>query len=203
MELKTNERFKNRLKEAFGTDTQSVIGEKLHIGQGTVSKLLNGTQEPTAEMLYSISQVYDVSVDWLMGLSEVRKVSDETITYGDILKTFVKYGELGIAFPFPNNMITTNGSEQEVPQVNAVGISDEILQAILHEWRQSGRMKHDLAEMVLTKRIEEYSDILYMPWDERVQALFHELYNPWDASAEKLRELRKMYEKMIETEQET
>ena len=64
-----------RLREAFGKDSQETIGSKLNMTQGNVSKLLSGSQQPTLETIYHIAQVYDVSVDWLLGLSDRKKIS--------------------------------------------------------------------------------------------------------------------------------
>lgn len=66
--------FKSRLRETFGTDSQKTVGKKLNMTQGNVSKLLSGLQQPTLDTLYRIAEVYGVSVDWLMGLSDRKNV---------------------------------------------------------------------------------------------------------------------------------
>lgn len=75
--------FRLRLKEAFGTDTQKMIAEKLHTTQGNVSKWLSSPQQPELDTLYSISETYKVSIDWLLGLSEQKKIvkSSSKTTY--------------------------------------------------------------------------------------------------------------------------
>ena len=64
--------FKERFRDTFGSDSQETVGKKLNMTQGNVSKLLSGAQQPTLDTIYRIAEVYDVSVDWLMGLSERR-----------------------------------------------------------------------------------------------------------------------------------
>ena len=76
-----DERFRERLKEAFGSDTQTAVGEKLHITQGNVSKYLAGSQLPPMDVLVRIAEVYGVSVDWLLGLSD-RKRPSAGVSYG-------------------------------------------------------------------------------------------------------------------------
>ena len=68
---------KKRLKEAFGSDSQETVGKKLNMTQGNVSKLLSGNQQPTLETIYHVAEAYDVSVDWLLGLTD-RKIKEKT-----------------------------------------------------------------------------------------------------------------------------
>lgn len=194
--------IKKRLKEAFGTDTQTVVGRKLNVQQGTVSKLLSGDQEPTGELLFNIAEAYDVSVDWILGISDEKRISRNNLTYADILKGFTKMGEMGAMWPYPNHMISVDGTNPEIPQVTCVGINDEILQSILHEWRQMKTASPDIYRMWLEKRMEEYSKIPYIVWSEDVKELFHQTQNIWDVKPEFLQrfydryqeELKKRYE---------
>lgn len=77
------ELFRLRLKEAFGTDTQKMIAEKLHTTQGNVSKWLSSPQQPELDTLYNISETYRVSIDWLLGLTERKRIvkGDGMTTY--------------------------------------------------------------------------------------------------------------------------
>ncbi len=68
---------KKRLKEAFGSDSQETVGKRLNMTQGNVSKLLSGTQQPTLETIYHVAEEYDVSVDWLLGITD-RKIKERT-----------------------------------------------------------------------------------------------------------------------------
>ena len=91
------ESIKDRLREAFGADSQETIGKKLNMTQGNVSKLLSGTQQPTIDTLYRIATTYDVSIDWLMGLSDRKKCikPDSNVTYGlavEVLQNLIQSG---------------------------------------------------------------------------------------------------------------
>lgn len=68
------ELMKRRLRETFGSDSQDTVGKKLNMTQGNVSKLLSGTQQPTLETINSVAEVYDVSTDWLLGLTEKKSI---------------------------------------------------------------------------------------------------------------------------------
>lgn len=80
-----------RIKELKGNDSQEVFAQKTNMTQSNVSKLLGGTP-PSASTLIAISRTYDVSVDWLLGLSDRKsnkKFPDlDNITYADALAVF-------------------------------------------------------------------------------------------------------------------
>lgn len=77
-----------RIKELKGEDNQITFGNKINLSQGGVSKLLQG-DSPSAAVLISISKNYNVSVDWLLGLSDIRTIqnaNDTTkVTYSDLI----------------------------------------------------------------------------------------------------------------------
>ncbi len=83
--------LKQRLREILGNDSQEKVGKKLNMTQGNVSKILSGAQQPTLESIYQIAGIYDVSVDWLLGLSDkksIAKSGDET-TYETVVKSIL------------------------------------------------------------------------------------------------------------------
>ncbi len=70
----SSEIIRERLRMTFGSESQEVVAGKLNMSQGNVSKLLSGSQLPALDTLYSISKKYGVSVDWLLGISEQKKI---------------------------------------------------------------------------------------------------------------------------------
>ena len=52
--------------------TQSALAEKIGITQPTLSRNLSGIHAPRVEVLESIAKVFDVSVDYLLGVSDIR-----------------------------------------------------------------------------------------------------------------------------------
>ena len=70
MEMKI---FRERLKELrklYGY-TQKDVAERLGITQSSYIRYENGTSEPTLQCLVHISEIYDVSVDYLLGLRDI------------------------------------------------------------------------------------------------------------------------------------
>ena len=194
---------KERLREVFKNDSQKDVGKKLNMTQGNVSKLLTGKQQPTIETIFLIAKVYDVSADWLLGLTEERKIAKCNISYGDILKMFTTLGEEGALWPLPSNMITKDGFAQELPMVTNIGIYDEVLQSILYEWKKVAANPEDIYRMWIDKRVKEYSEIDYMSWDENLKSLFYEYSLPQGVTYEFLKEFYSKYKEKISRENET
>lgn len=82
-----NKIISERLAKAFGNDTQDVTARKLCMTQGNVSKLVNGEQMPTVDTLVEVSKAYNVSVDWLVGVSDCPEIDGlviEKLTYEQV-----------------------------------------------------------------------------------------------------------------------
>lgn len=65
--------FQQRLieqRKLFGF-TQREMSEKLQITQPSYIRYENGTSEPTQECLVKIADIFDVSVDFLLGRKEI------------------------------------------------------------------------------------------------------------------------------------
>lgn len=86
--------IKERLEEIFNGESQQTVADKLNMTQGSISKLLTGKQVPTLETLYHIANIYGVSVDWIIGLSERRETSKvtefETASYSDVVEALTQ-----------------------------------------------------------------------------------------------------------------
>lgn len=64
--------FSERLKELRKSAglTQRQVSEKLNIRQQSYARYENGTGEPNLETVAKIASMFDVSADFLLGLSE-------------------------------------------------------------------------------------------------------------------------------------
>lgn len=81
--------LKTRLKETFGKDSQETVAQKLNMTQGNVSKILSGSQIPALDTIYQIAEVYEVSIDWLLGRSEEKRLINRSghTTYATAVRT--------------------------------------------------------------------------------------------------------------------
>lgn len=53
--------------------TQKALAERLHIRQNTYSQYENGQRQIPIEVLIELSQIYGVSVDYILGLTDVKQ----------------------------------------------------------------------------------------------------------------------------------
>ena len=90
--------FMSRLAEIFEGETQQSIADRLCTVQSNISKWLNGESIPPVSTLFSIAKTYRVSIDWLLGISDVKEVdgvSIEKLTYEQVarmLDQLMKFG---------------------------------------------------------------------------------------------------------------
>ena len=119
--------IKKRLREAFGDDVQETVASKLNMSQSNVSKLLSGNQTPTAEVLKNVSNAYGVSVDWLLGLSDEKRLhkNADTPTYEDAVNLILDLEAYGVI-----RTSTDNGS------MLSYDMSDPILNWLLQKGRK-------------------------------------------------------------------
>lgn len=69
------ELFLRRANELFGQEEQKEICSKTGLGQSTISDIQNRKpKNQSANTVYSIASAYQVSVDWLLGISPVREI---------------------------------------------------------------------------------------------------------------------------------
>ncbi len=64
-----------RLKETFGDSSQSDVAQILRTSQGNISKWIAGKAYPSTENLLLIAKHYNVSIDWLLGLSDRKEIT--------------------------------------------------------------------------------------------------------------------------------
>ena len=77
-----------RISEILKNEKQDNMANKLNVLQGTVSKWKTGKQIPNPETLVMIAELYDVSLDWLLGLSDVKERNSlalDRISYAQVI----------------------------------------------------------------------------------------------------------------------
>ena len=85
--------IKVRLAELFEKETQELTAGRLQSTQSNISKWLNGTQLITTDNLYRIAKTYNVSIDWLLGISDVRDINGlniNNLTYEQVARIMDK-----------------------------------------------------------------------------------------------------------------
>jgi transcriptional regulator with XRE-family HTH domain len=73
------------LRKEFGMN-QAELAEKLQVTQQTISKYENGTREPDAKTLKTLSSIFNVSIDYLLGNTDIKEPIDVPQEYTDKYK---------------------------------------------------------------------------------------------------------------------
>lgn len=68
--------------------TQSEFADNLGVTQAALSAYEKGTRNPTFETIMLVSKIFDVSIDWLCGLSNKKHIG--YINYNDIFAELIK-----------------------------------------------------------------------------------------------------------------
>ena len=99
--------MKNRLKDLRKSRrlTQEELGEIISVTQQNISKYENDVYEMPVDVLVKVSQYFDVSIEYLLGLTEIKRdIAGQVV----VNKTMDEYYDLVEAFK------TLGGDEQEL-----------------------------------------------------------------------------------------
>ena len=86
MEYFNSNIFCERVNTLFEKTGQKELSKKLGISQSLISDIMNGNvKSPRADTIFSIANHFGVSVDWLLGLSDVKSTDKATKELCDTL----------------------------------------------------------------------------------------------------------------------
>lgn len=87
-----NNTFSTRIKKLRTSlkMTQSDFATSIGSSQNALSGYENGDRIPSYEILLSIAKTYNVSIDWLCGLSNIKPNIEKITTYQDLFQLFIK-----------------------------------------------------------------------------------------------------------------
>lgn len=164
-----------RIKMLKGTDSQDTFARKINTTQSNVSKLLNGSP-PSAATLKSLAEVYNVSVDWLLGLSDEMEVSSkahshnltaETLTYGDVMAVLEAiYEKMSVEEGY-----TQEGYNSE-PDPGSIIVRDGVLRYFLENRSRYSGGSRDIYDIWLSKVKERFGKMPLLKWTKAVQILY-------------------------------
>ena len=183
-----NEIISARLKEVFQGDTQEVVARKLNTTQGNVSKWVNGEQVPTIQSLFEITKAYNVSIDWMLGISnspEVDGLVSEKITYEQLtrlLDWLISNGNIEVAdvSVFKQSNADDQGDEdaeesEDVvkiePDYNTdyVRIRDRVLSYLLRKRYAINNTGEEMLELWLENRLPVFSGLKLLKYGDKVE----------------------------------
>ena len=175
MENKISSRIKE-LRTSLGL-TQSAFAESIGTSQNALSGYENGDRIPSYDILISIATKYNVSLDWLCGLSEKTSPANVVSTYADIISILTAIADnsslnIEIGYDCPDKW---HGPFDNSPEYGAIRFNDSKVTAFLHEWQdmlrllKNGTIKESLYKLWLKDQIDKYNEPITSTnhiWDE-------------------------------------
>lgn len=112
--MTTKATFKDRFAELCGDRTQQAIAEALGVSRATVGYYINGDRSPDIEVLSRIAKYFDVTSDYLLGLSDNKNFEN-----ADIGKRIGLSDELIKQLEKVNNRANKSETVTEIAMLNA------------------------------------------------------------------------------------
>lgn len=110
------------LRESLGL-SQSEFAKSVGTTQTTLSSYENTNKTPSLEIVKAIAEKYNVSIDWLCGLSEKKSPSTAIETYSDLFAFFLELNNI-------SSLETLFGKKEKLENEN-VPFSDNYMVAYL------------------------------------------------------------------------
>lgn len=74
--------------------TQKELAKSINVTTQAISSYCSGRTKPSYDVAAQIAQFFNVSLDWLCGISDVKQIAkDGELTYKDFLLFLIKYDE--------------------------------------------------------------------------------------------------------------
>lgn len=158
-----------RIMELMGNDSQETFAEKIKTTQSNVSKMLKGTQQPSAATLKAIAQVYDVSVDWLLGLSNSKttayQLDTSRLTYADAISVLVELYKRGSII---------NGYDESGENIDPsfIKVRDEALLYMLRCRLMLTSTNEEMRKYWLDTTVKNFSKTEVLQWADNIRDEF-------------------------------
>lgn len=88
--------FSERIKDLRTQQNlnQATFAKLIGTNQSTLSAYESGDRMPPYEILVSIAKSFDVSIDWLCGLSDKKNITPSITTYTDLIRIMLTLDEI-------------------------------------------------------------------------------------------------------------
>lgn len=173
-----------RIKEVKGNLSQDDFANKINSSQPVISKILSG-ELPSMNVLLGISKAFNVSVDWLLGLSSRKYLSgystydeEKPLTYADIIGFLVKLmKENSVTFDRGENeqdiyrSMVPGGFSPRVKYSDTLTIDDYYIGELLYAANSLMKSNPESIDAWLQKNVEDY-DIPLLTWSDSESTIF-------------------------------
>lgn len=147
--------------------TQTEFAEKIGTTQATLSSYENTDKTPSLDIVKNIAEIFTVSIDWLLGLSDIIDINDKPRTYSDIIRILFKLEEADLS-GFTIYSYYDNASQQNVCEIIN---TDSSMATFADEWKKIKEL-HDnktiddeLYDLWIEKTLKKYDTPIKHPDD--------------------------------------
>lgn len=163
-------KFSSRIKELRTSHkmTQIAFAKSIGTSQNALSGYETGDRVPSYDILLTIATKYNISLDWLCGITN-KSTSDNIIsTYSDIiflLTSIANNSALNIEVDFdpPNDYYDyDHESNEQPPLLGTIRFDDSKITTFLHDWQEMLRLlkndtiKEELYKLWLNDQLNKY-----------------------------------------------
>lgn len=167
--------FSDRLRELRlkRNLTQKDFAEKIGVTAAALSAYENNLKNPSVAVAKRIAESFDVSLDWLCGLTEIENYNEDIETYADLIRLLVKLSNIECSLCAWDVLYEDNSY---IDDMSRTGINYAILRnsdkTIVHffkDWEQmrglyiAGTIDKHLYDLWLSDRINQYEDFPLVP----------------------------------------
>ena len=110
---------------------QKEFAEKIGITAAALSSYENNLKNPSIAVAKRIAEAFNVSIDWLCGLTDKKTYSDEIITYGDVIRLFLKLEKKLKLYASSGRYI-----DIEIKSLPSISFKNDKIQEFLIEWEK-------------------------------------------------------------------
>lgn len=130
-----NNTFSKHIKELRSSLklTQSEFAKEIGTTQATLSSYENSSKFPSVDLLITIAQKYNVSIDWLCGIQNEHTTTQTISTYSDIIGILSNIGFLE-TLKATISVMEESDPDFERHLVAKITIDDEIIVKFFEEW---------------------------------------------------------------------
>lgn len=159
--------FSSRVKElrtSLGL-TQTEFADKINTTQATLSSYENTDKTPSLDTVKKIAEVFTVSIDWLLGLSDIIDANDIPRTYSDIIRLLFKLESAGLS-SFSIRSFHNNYYDQNVCEITT---TDSAMTNFIAEWKKikalhdNKTIDDELYNLWLEKTLKKYDTSIVHP----------------------------------------
>lgn len=119
--------------------TQSQFADSLNISTVSISSYETGAKTPSFDMVFNIAQKYNISIDWLCGLSEKKQRSFEIETYSDLINVLIQMVEVS-DLGTTNEVRYTYENPETTYKIASVNFDNQTIVDFFSEW-------HDVTQL--------------------------------------------------------